>query len=261
MCQFQCVLLIQHSPCLYFKAWFLLRELIIRIPLSKTAGILKTYNFITIVRKTLQWYHENVNRGLSVPGQEGGGSQDTSDASSGMVYSSSSESRTSRKRKRDSNEVPISSSTPSTTTGAVDTLYMIVCATIAQVGTLTKDSDHTQGFAVEHIKSALRSSSQDAALILGSSLYLTNHLLQEANRISERRSSNTFEARKHLENTAYRFCVSSVVELWSTRSLSRQDPNDNESNVCSAGFIKVLEANITISEHSKLIACCQPSSS
>jgi hypothetical protein len=90
---------------------------------------------------------------------------------------------------------------------------------------------------VEHIKSAVRSSPQDAAQILGISLYLTNHLLQKPNRASERDWSTTSIAQDQIRNTACRFYVSSAVELWSTRSSSRQDPHDTESNVCTTSSI------------------------
>ncbi|KAL2038147.1 hypothetical protein N7G274_009095 [Stereocaulon virgatum] len=219
------------SPCLYSKAWSLLRELTVRLPLSKTASLLKTYDFITIVRNTLQWFYESVNRRLSAPNGEERGSLHSSANSSGTVSSSSSQLGTSRKRKRDGTEISISTPIPIDESGAVDALFMAVCATIAQVWSFTEDSDHDRGFTVEHIKSALRSSPQDAAQILGTSLYLTSHLLRKPNRASERGWSTTYMPQNYDKRTACRFYVSSAVKLWSTRSSSRQDPHDTESHL------------------------------
>ena len=144
---------------------------------------------------------------------------------------SSSEPRTSRKRKRDGTEVPSSSAKTSAPTGAIHTVILLLCAVIAQIHALANDPEKIQGSAVEHLKSAWRTSSEDAARILGSSLYLINHLLQETKGASRERSPSAFESRKRLDNTAYNSCVLAVIELWNTRSLARQDLHDVESNV------------------------------
>ena len=243
-----------NSPCLYSRSWLLLRELVVRIHPSKTASLLKDYKFISLVCNALQWLYQNHDEELLQPLSEDDGSTGTSSEDGNAKASSA---RTSKKRRRDGTEVAPSQRTARATIGAIDTVFLALCAAVGQLVELTKDSAQIKNFTAEHMKSALRSHLEEAARILGSALFLTNYLLQEPNRTSRWRKLAAFEGREHLETATYTFCVSNIVDLWNLRSLARRIASDNENIVRSAPIQDSPRAN-DMDQHAFRTHCLLP---
>lgn len=212
----------------------MLQELVVRIPLTSVARLLSAHQFTSILRDTLQWLQKHVNRGTLSPGVgvEDEDLADPLEESSETVESSSSERGTSKKRRLDGTEVTASEEAVSTATGAFRVLNLAICGCVRQLESLTMDPEQTQGFAVEHMKSSLRSSAEDAAQILGSSSYLTNCIVQTPQTHWHRRRLFTREIQKLLADTGYRSCVLPLIDLWNRRSLIRQR-SASSSNVCN----------------------------
>ena len=242
------------SPCLFFRSWLLLRELVVRIHPSKTASLLKDYKFTLLVCNTLQWLYQHHDDGGLQPPLESDESMGTSNEGGNAVASSG---RTSKKRRRDGTEVTSSQGTSRAAIGAMDNIFVALCATVGQLVALTRDSAHFKSLIVEHMKSALRSHLEEAARILGSALFLANHLLQESNRTSGRSEPATFGSREHVETAAYRSCVSNVVDLWNYRSLARQNASHTKNTVHSTPIHDSPRPN-DIDQHAFSTHCTLP---
>lgn len=147
---------------------------------------------------------------------------DPPDDSSDTVGSSSSGLRMSRKRKLDGTEIVTSKEMMNTATGAFRVLYLAICAALRQLQSLAMDSEKTQDFAVEHMKSSLRSCPDEAAQIVGSSFYLTNRLIQTPQRHWHQRRIFTKELQKLLADSGYGSCIFPTIGLWNRRSLVGQ---------------------------------------
>lgn len=181
--------------------------------------------------------------------------------SSDAVESSSNGPRTSKKRKLDGTEVTASEEAVSTATGAFRVVYLAICGTIGQLQTLTIDPEQTHGFAVEHMKSSLRSSPEDAAHILGSSVYLTNRFIQTPHGYFYRKKVLTKEIQKLLANTGYISYIIPAINLWNQRSHTRQH-SSSSGNVRKPQIRIDNHANITLFRaHSWLVVCSLSSSS
>lgn len=220
------------SPHLKPKTWVVISELAVRTPLSSVARLLSAHNFMSVLRKTLLWLQRQVNRVTESPdvGVENEESWDPPEDSSETLESSSSERRTSKKRKSDGTEVTASEEAVSTATGAFRVLCLAICGTIKQLESLTMDPEQSQGFAVEHMKSSLRTSPENAAHILGSSFYLTNRIIQTPQRYWHQKRLFTKELHKSLTDTGYRSCILPMIDLWNQRSIIGQ-PSSISSNV------------------------------
>lgn len=222
--------LIYTSPGLFFRSWLLLRELVVRIHPTKTAGLLKDYKFTSILCNTLQWLYANHDEGLSQPLSEDDERMGASNEDGNTIASSA---RTARKRRRDGTEITPSKGTHRAAIGTIGDVFLALCATVGQLVALTRDSADIKSLSVEHMKSALRSHLEETSRILGAALLLTNYFLQEPNRTSGPKELATNESREYLETTAYRFCVSNMVDLWSFRSLAKKYATDIDNTVSS----------------------------
>ena len=242
------------SPCLSFRSWLLLRGLVVRIHPTKTATLLKDYKFTSIVCNTLQWLYENHDQGRSQPLSE---DDESIGASNEDGNTASSSTRTARKRRRDGTEIAPSKGTYGAAIQTVADVFMALCATVGQLVELTSDSTDIKSLSVEHIKSAMRSSLEKASQILGNTLFLTNYLMQEPNRMSGPRKLATGEASEYLETTAYRFCVSNMINLWSFRSLARRNAIDNDKIIHTTPIGASSRAN-DIDQHAFRTHCMLP---
>lgn len=182
-----------------------------------------------ILRNTLQWLQKHVN-GKIVSQDEGIGraeSMDLPEESSDTARSSSDERRTSKKRKLEGTEVTASREAISTATGVLGEVYLAILGTLDQLEALIRDPEHAQGFAVEHMKSSLRSSPEDAAHVLGSSFYLANRIILAP---QNQKGLPTNNLQKQLADTGYRSCIFPAIDLWKQRSLTAQN-SSTASNV------------------------------
>ena len=225
-----------------------------RIHPSKTASLLKDYKFISLVCNTLQWLYQNHDEELLQPLSEDDRSTGTSSGDGNAIASSA---RTSKKRKRDGTEIAPSKRTVRAAIGAIDNVFLALCATVGQLVALTKDFAHIKSLTAEYMKSALRSHLEEAAPILGSALFLTNYLLQKPNTTLGRSNLAAFEGREHLKTAAYRFCVSTIVDLWNLRCLTRRIASDNNNTVHSTPSQDSPHAN-DIDQHLFRTHCMLP---
>ena len=193
-----------------------------RTSLASVARLFNAHNFTSILRSTLQWLQNHV-KGKTVSQDEGIGraeSMDRPDESSDTAQSSSGEHRTSKKRKLDGTEVTGSRVAISTATGVLGEVYLAILDTLDQLEALIKDPEQSQGFAVEHMKSCLRNSPEDAAHVLGSSFFLANRIIL-APQFQKKLPTNNLQ--KQLADTGYRSCIFPAIDLWKQRSLVAQD--------------------------------------
>ena len=212
----------------------MLQELAVRIPLTTLSRLLCAHHFTNALRDTLRWLQEHVNR-VEVSPDVGVGDEEMFDPpndSSDTVASSSGGRRTSKKRKLDGTEVVTSEEVMNTATGAFRILYLAICGALRQLQSLAMDPEQTQGFAVEHLKSSLRSSPEEVAQIMGSSFYLTNRLIQTPQRHWHQKRVFTKELQKLLADSGYGSCISPIIGLWNRRSLVGQysSPTSNVRN-------------------------------
>ena len=210
-----------------------IQELVIRTPLTSVARLLCAHQFTNVLRNTLGWLQRQVHRMTVSPDVESVNEElfDSPEESSDAGESSSNGPRTSKKRKLDGTEVTASEEAVSTATGAFRVVYFAICGTIGQLQTLTIDPEQMHGFAVEHMKSSLRSAPEDAAHILGSSFYLTKHFIQTSHGYFYRKKVFTTELQKLLANTGYISCIIPAINLWNQRSHTRQH-SSSSGNVC-----------------------------
>lgn len=159
------------SVCLDYRAWLLLRELVLRIPLTTVARLLSAHNFVATAQSTLQWLaeqchilHESFSSG---------------DGSRGSVTSFVLDGRSplnvlhpSKKRKRDEGMPAATLRVPKD----IRYLYTAISSNLIQLQDITKDE--SQGYAVEHLKAALRSPPEDAAAILACAAAIAGFLLR-----------------------------------------------------------------------------------
>ena len=195
-----------------------------RTPITSVARLLNTHGFINILRNTLEWLQKQVNRAAVSSDVADGNEElfDWAEDSSDTVGSSSEEQRTSKKRKLDGTEITASEDIVSTATGAFRVLYLAICGNVRQLQSLTMNVEPNKEFAVEHLKSCLRSSPEDAAQILGSSFHLTNCMIQASQKYWHGRRTFKSQLQRNLADTGYRSCILPAIDLWNRRSLKGQ---------------------------------------
>ena len=220
------------SPHLKPKSWSMLQELAVRTPLTTLSRLLCAHHFTSALRNTLGWLQNQVNR-VEVSPDLGVGNEemfDLPDDSSDTVAGSSGERRTSRKRKLDGTEIVTSEEVMNTATGAFRVLYLAIFGALRQLQSLAMDYEKTQGFAVEHMKSSLRSSPEEAAHIMGSAFYLTNRLIQTPQRHWHQKRVFTKKLQELSADSGYDSCIFPTISLWNRRSLVGQH-SSSSSNV------------------------------
>jgi hypothetical protein len=211
------------NPRFNWRAWILLQALIMRISISSSARLLKAHGMIGILRETLQGLYNHLPTTTRSENKE---ASELSDSSADTVDNPQSKV-TSKKRKRDGMEITEPQSLPTAQDIDVHRTFVAISVLLAQLQSLTIDTENTQDYALEHMKSSLRSKPEDAAKILGSSLYLANDLLHGTYRGHLRQESNA----NQLETIACSLCVDSAIGFWSARSDVTQDSYDSPTNV------------------------------
>jgi len=228
-----------HSPRLHFKAWILLRELLIRTPLATATRLLKELKFINTLKETFNWLHENLDHDQLPLSPRKGTNSASSDSGSRTESSASDEQTSARKRKIDGTEIVPHRESDGPTL-VLDTLYVAMCGVVKQLENFIIDAGHVLGYAAEHMRAALKSSSEEAAIILGSSIYLANHILQTPNRSHRRKYwSSVRNSRERLRETAIESCISPMIEFWKLRFPGGHGSIDEPHNVTFANLVRV----------------------
>lgn len=159
------------SVCLDYRAWMLLRELVLRTPLTSVARLLSAHKLTGTIQSTLQWLAEKCR---SIPEDlfwliEA----DMSDPNSALEEASpGSLSQPSRKRKRDGQSKATTTWTPKD----VRFLYTSICCNLIEMQDIITDG--SQGYAVEHLKAALRCPLEIAASTLDCAAIIAGFLVR-----------------------------------------------------------------------------------
>ena len=211
------------SPCLNFRAWLLLRALLLLTPLTKVASLLNTFKFTLIVKNSILWLQQKIDQENDLHFQESDDALATVESSSATLEPSPVKApHRSRKRKRDDTSISLNWILP-VVDPDVKRLFGSICCTMREVDALMNDMpDQSRGFAVEYMKAALKSSAESAAAILGGSFSITNFLL--------RRSCEPLV-------DSYDTCINPMLTLWNLRFQAKDDPSGYSDLVCEPNRI------------------------
>ncbi|MCJ1462635.1 hypothetical protein MMC07_001237 [Pseudocyphellaria aurata] len=224
------------SPCAGFRAWLLLRELLVLNPPSNIARLLNAHNFTVTLQRTFNWLKTQVGHSQSFPIIDSHENAEAiADSSSATIETSPSDQfKKSRKRKRDGSHI---SSSQSTNPGnESECLYVSICSAIKQLNTLIGVSlEGSLDFATEHLESAFRSSPEQAAEILGSGLEVSSFFIDNTQPtliLGDLAHDPRFEDRSQYVRDIARVhdtCISAVVSMWDSRSVTSDDLLDQLS--------------------------------
>ena len=215
-----------------------MRELLVIIPVSNIARLLNDYNFTSTVQKTFNWLNSQVEQTkkllLSATREDSAAIADSS--STTIEPSPVDQPKKSRKRKRDGAQT--SSFTRTNLENDSERLYVSICSVTGQLDTLIGASPEGQlNFATEHLRSAFRSSPEQAAEILGSALTVTRLFIG-----NERSSTILGDSARSLEfddrnqyirdiGHIHEACFRAVANIWDSRSVTSDDSLDQLSVV------------------------------
>lgn len=162
------------SPSLNPQAWLLLSKLIACTPLTTASRLLNTFKFPILLRGTLQCLQE-LAVGKENTGKDQLTSSSVADTSSTTFEIAQEEGRRkSKKRKRDGEQ----SMPTALRIQDFGGIFISIISTLDLVLDLANGpSAASQGFAVEHLKAALKISPDDATDFLSSAFTIVNALL------------------------------------------------------------------------------------
>lgn len=203
--------------CLDYKAWLLVRELLLRTPLKVVASLLRDHKFIATVRATLHWLAQQcasldasdhpLDQTASPRSECAGSSPSTLGASPIEV------TQAPRKRKRDGQSV----STVPQSHKDIARLYTSICCNLIQLRDIA--GDRSRGYEVEHLLAALRSTPEEAAAILGSSLPIVDYLIRNEEGTPTTEMSSTSTSGKEISMTKYDDAwILPVVQHWQSQT-------------------------------------------
>lgn len=192
------------SPCLEVKAWILLRRLFLRLPIFNIARRLKAEGFTKILLKTLRQLKEKLEDGSIAsngdPGED----------------STAAEPEKSRKRKRDGSHVDLLLQLDRKTLDASLLCTSIILA-MTELQTLTVElPDRSRGYAIEHMKSALRALPEHSASIFGTFISIVN--------LIRSKFSGTPVPNDILEIEE---CLPPMIAIWESRSITHIGPSND----------------------------------
>lgn len=225
------------SPCAEFRAWLLLRELLALTPMSNIARLLNAHKFTATLQKTFNWLNGKSGHIPSLPVSDP--HEDATaiaDSSSATVEPSPiDQPKKSRKRKRDGSQT--SSLKRINPENDIERLYVSICSVIKQLFTLIgTSSEGSLDFATEHLKSAFRSSPEQAAEILGVALRVASHFIYNQQTMILGDSPHYLESEDRSRFTreilrVHEACISAVANIWDSRSVTPDDTLDQLSVV------------------------------
>ncbi|KAL8950346.1 MAG: hypothetical protein Q9222_003616 [Ikaeria aurantiellina] len=197
-----------QSELLEPNVWMLLRELILRLPVSNLARLLRSHGFLSTLLKLLNLLdahlqHDEKRNGNGLPSTLPSTTSSDSrgaDSSSATIEANPKTSAKSKKRKRDGTST-VSNHIEERVGINPPQIFHIVCDVVSELQALAQDESH--GYAVEHLKIALQATPEQAAEILGKALVLLDNLLRNPARSP---------ATKHLGR--YATNISPWVALW-----------------------------------------------
>ena len=189
----------------------------LRTPLTIVACLLRDHKFVATIRATLHWLAQKC---ASLHGSDHPLDQTDSprtkfdDSSPSTLGAPPTEvTQASRKRKRDANIV---SDVPQNYKD-VARLYTSICCNLIQLQDIA--SDKSRGYAVEHIRAALKSTAEEAAAILGSSLPILDYLTRNEESTSTTNTSSTDASTMDTPSKKYDDAwILPIVQYWRSQT-------------------------------------------
>lgn len=138
-----------------------------------------------------------------------------------------------RKRKRDDSQSgPLHKSTED-----LGFLFASICSTIEKLQATIKGPKAPRDYAIEHLKSAMRSSPEQAADVLGSSMVLASLIFDGEHQTTRKlRDSASDEDSDKLNQSIRKFalheaCIACIVEIWNSCSATAEHSSSQSKSV------------------------------
>ncbi|KAL9612018.1 MAG: hypothetical protein Q9167_003384 [Letrouitia subvulpina] len=213
------------SPCLEPKAWILFRRLVVRLPIFNIARRLKAEGFAKILLKTFQQLKKRLDNADTPPnGQHG---EDSTAAGP----------QKSRKRKRDEPHVDLQQRLANKTLDASLLCRSIILA-VKELQSLTVElPDRSRGYAIEHMKSALRALPEHSASIFGTFISIVTQIRS--------RSSSTPVSDDTLDIEE---CLPPMIAIWGLRSVTHIGPS-NDLDFSRNCLVPILQLLASLQNH------------
>ena len=209
-----------------------------RLPTTVAARLLSAHNFTHVLEKVFRWLdsvEETAPRSaLSIeelrPLQNSPSRESSSSATVQEV--SVDIGKKSRKRKRKSLE-PESHEAEHPSSPDIYALHLSICSTIKQVEVRTNTVfAETDGFAAEHMKSALKTSIDQSARILGRALGSLRHILQVK-----------LPKGQIIGTEIYNTLLRPIIDIWDMQTRSSDNTASLSYAVRPRGFVSVYTIN------------------
>lgn len=196
-----------------------------RTSLTNAARLLNAHKFTVLLQKIFKWMRGQADCGTAQPNFPL--SWDPAASSSDTIETSANERPTnSRKRKRDDPQ----SGSLQKSIGDLGFLFTSICSTIVKLQAMINGPTRLRDFAIEHLKSAIRSSSEQAADILGSSMVLASLIFDKENQSSRNLadSASSEDPDKQSQSIGpvagvHEACIACIVEIWNSCLTSTEE--------------------------------------
>lgn len=204
-----------------------------RTSLTNAARLLNAHKFTALLQKIFKWMGGQPDPGTIQPNFPL--SRDSAASSSDTIEASATERpKNSRKRKRDDPQSdPFQQSF-----GDLGYLFASICSTIVKLQAMINGPTRLRDFAIEHLKSAIRNSPEQAAEILGSSMVLGSLIFDKEIRSSRNLADSASSEDPDTQSQSigpvavvYEACFACIVELWNSCSTSTEESSFQSKSV------------------------------
>lgn len=201
-------------------------------PLTNVARLLSVHKFTASLQKVFKWMRGQADRGTGQPISPL--SWDPAASSSETIEASTTKRPTkSRKRKRDEPQ----SGLLQKSIDDLGFLFASICSTIEKLQAIIKGPTGPRDFAIEHLKSAMRSSPEQAADILGSSMVLANLIFDDEHQPTRSlgHSASPEDPDKQSQSirdaAVHEACIACIVEIWNSCTATAEDSSSQSKRV------------------------------
>lgn len=201
-------------------------------PLTNVARLLSAHKFTASLQKIFKWMRGQADRGTGQPNSPL--SWDPAASSSETIEASTTKRPTkSRKRKRDDPQSGLLQSSVED----LGFLFASICSTIEKLHAIIKGPTGPRDFAIEHLKSAMRSSPEQAADILGSSMVLTSLIFDDEHQPTRSLGDSASSEDSDKQSQSIRdaavleACIACIVEIWNSCKATAEDSSSQSKRV------------------------------
>ena len=201
-------------------------------PLTNVARLLSAHKFTASLQKIFKWMRGQADHGTGQPNSPL--SWDPAASSSETLEASTTKRPTkSRKRKRDDPQ----SGLLQNSIEDLGFLFASICSTIEKLQAITRGPIGPRDFAIEHLKSAMRSSPEQAADILGSSMVLASLIFDDKHQPTRSlgHSASPEDPDKQSQSirdaAVHEACIACIVEIWNSCTATAEDSSSQSKRV------------------------------